>query len=66
MEEKYEKILNILGIITISLIVIFIIFFIIEFKEMLNDHRCYTMPLNEFYKDKKCEKYWDFKKWGNR
>lgn len=63
MEEKIEKVLNILAIITISLMVIFIIVFAIAFKEMLNDHRCYNLPINEFYQDKKCEKYWNLKEW---
>ena len=30
---------------------------------MLNDHRCYNLPLNEFYQDKKCERYWNLKEW---
>ena len=66
MQEKIEKVIGILTIITIVVVAIFIIFFIIEFKEMLNDHRCYNLPLNEFYQDKKCEKYWDLKEWENR
>lgn len=63
--NKLEKILNVIGIITIIIMLIFIIWFVIEFKEMLNDHRCYNLPLNEFYQDKKCERYWDFKEWKN-
>lgn len=62
--NKLEKVLNIMGIITIIVILIFTIWFVVEFKEMLNDHRCYNLPLNEFYQDKKCERYWDFKEWG--
>lgn len=65
MSEKADKILNIAAIITIILFISFIIFFIIAFKEMLNDHRCYNLPLNEFYQDKKCEKYWDIKNWSD-
>lgn len=63
--NKLEKVLNIMGIITIIVILIFTIWFVVEFREMLNDHRCYNLPLNEFYQDKKCERYWDFKKWKN-
>lgn len=63
--NKLEKILNVLAVITVIAILIFIIWFVIEFKEMLNDHRCYDLPLNEFYQDKKCERYWDFEKWKN-
>lgn len=50
--EKLEKILKIMTITILILSVIFIIWFILEFKEMLNDHRCYNLPLNEFYQDK--------------
>ena len=39
-----------------------VILFLIAFKEMLNDHRCYNLPLNEFYQDEKCSKYWDGKR----
>lgn len=63
--NKLEKVLNIMGIITIIVILIFTIWFVVEFREMLNDHRCYNLPLNEFYQDKKCERYWDFKEWKN-
>lgn len=63
--NKLEKVLNIMGVITIIVILIFTIWFVIEFREMLNDHRCYNLPLNEFYQDKKCERYWDFKEWKN-
>lgn len=50
--NKLEKVLNIMGIITIIVILIFTIWFVVEFREMLNDHRCYNLPLNEFYQDK--------------
>lgn len=59
--NKLEKAINILGIIVIIAIIIFAIWFVIEFKEMLNDYRCYNLPLNEFYQDEKCERYWDFR-----
>ena len=63
MEDKFEKIITIMGII-VSIVIIFItIIFTCIFLEMLNDHRCYTMPLNEFYQDKRCEKYWDMRNW---
>lgn len=61
MSEKADKILNIAAIITIILFITFILFFIIAFKEMLNDHRCYNLPLNEFFQDEKCSKYWRYK-----
>lgn len=61
MKDKLDKTLEIIAIITIILYIAFVIFFTIEFKEMMNDHRCYNLPLNEFYQDKKCEKYWDMR-----
>ncbi|WP_300954271.1 hypothetical protein [uncultured Clostridium sp.] len=64
--NKLEKVLNIMGIITIIVILIFTIWFVVEFREMLNDHRCYNLPLNEFYQDKKCERYWDLSIWNNK
>lgn len=60
--EFLEKILDILSIIAIVIITSMIVLFVIEFKEMLNDHRCYTLPLNEFYQDTKCEKYWNIER----
>lgn len=59
MEEKGIKILTILGTITAILFIAFLIFMIIEFKEMLNDHRCYQLPPEEFYSDIKCKRYWE-------
>lgn len=56
--EKTEKILTILGTICLAIVVIFIIIFAIAFKEMLNDYRCNQLPLNEFFQDKQCERYW--------
>ena len=58
-----KKILIILFTICSVLVITFIIWFILEFKEMLNDHRCYNLPLNEFYQDKKCERYWNLEEW---
>lgn len=60
--DKFEKVINVLAIITITLMVVFGIFFIIAFKEMLNDYRCGQLPINEFFQDEKCERYWDYRK----
>ncbi len=59
--NKLEKILSVLGIITIILIAIGAIWFIFEVKEMLNDYRCSQLPINEFFQDEKCERYWRYK-----
>lgn len=58
---KKEKILDALGIVCVSLFVIFVIWLCFEIKEMLNDYRCSNLPLNEFFQDEKCEKYWRYK-----
>lgn len=59
--NKLEKVLNI-AIVTFSVIIIVaIIVFIFIFKEMLNDYRCSQLPLNEFFQDKQCERYWRYR-----
>ena len=58
----WEKIETIICTIVIIFVISFAVFFIIAFKEMLNDYRCNNLPLNEFYEDKKCSRYWDIKK----
>jgi len=57
--DKSEKILEVLTCITVIMIVVFMIVFGLAIKEMLNDYRCNNLPLTEFYRDKKCERYWD-------
>lgn len=59
--NKLEKVLSILGIMLIILIAIGFIWFIIEVKEMLNDYRCSQLPINEFFQDEKCERYWGYR-----
>lgn len=66
MKEKIDKVLKILIILTFILFCIGTILFFIAFKEMLNDHRCYNLPPNEFFQDKKCERYWGLKEWKNK
>ena len=59
--DKLEKLLNVLGIIIIILITIGDIWFVVEVKEMLNDYRCSQLPINEFFQDEKCERYWRYR-----
>lgn len=42
------------------LIIIGLIFYGINWyiQDFLNDYRCSNMPLNEFFQDKSCIKYW--------
>lgn len=61
MKRTLEKMVNMFLILGIISIVVFIIFFIIQFKEMLNDYRCSQLPINEFFQDKKCERYWRYR-----
>lgn len=55
------KDINVLGILAIAYVIIVFIFTVVIGYltiDMLNDHYCYTLPLDEFYKEPKCEKYW--------
>lgn len=60
--DKLEKLLSVLGIIIIILITIGVLWFVVEVKEMLNDYRCSNLPLNEFFQDESCKKYWRYEK----
>ena len=55
----WNKIENILISLTIFFVAIFTIFIIFITIEMLNDHYCYTLPIDEYHKDIKCERYWN-------
>jgi hypothetical protein len=59
--DKLEKLLSVLGIIIIILITIGVLWFVVEVKEMLNDYRCSQLPINEFFQDEKCERYWRYR-----
>ncbi len=59
--NKLEIVLSAICILIIIFIAIISILFIFEIKEMLNDYRCSQLPINEFYKDKQCKKYWKYR-----
>lgn len=59
--DKLEKLLSVLVIIIIILITIGVLWFVVEVKEMLNDYRCSQLPINEFFQDEKCERYWRYR-----
>lgn len=59
--DKLEKLLSVLGIIIIILITIGVLWFVVEVKEMLNDYRCSQLPINDFFQDEKCERYWRYR-----
>ncbi len=63
---KNKKILEIATIMICVAICLALIIFFCTFLEMLNDYRCYNLPLNEFFQDKRCERYWDMKKWSEK
>jgi uncharacterized protein YxeA len=54
-----EKMLSTLVIIVAILFIIFIGFFVYSTIEMLNDHYCYTLPIEEYRIDTKCKRYWN-------
>ena len=62
---KNKKILEIATIMICVAICLVLIIFFCTFLEMLNDYRCYNLLLNEFFQDKRCERYWDMKQWGD-
>lgn len=57
--KKNKRIIKILLIITgIALLFSFISIVIYEVNDFLNDYRCSHLPINEFFQDETCEKYW--------
>ena len=59
--DKLEKAMNVAIILVLIFMIIFFIWFIIATKEMLNDYRCSQLPINEFFQDEKCERYWGYR-----
>ncbi len=60
--EKWNKIENIcitVGILLFFAFVCLVIYIGIDFA---NDYRCSNLPINEFFQDEKCEKYWRYRK----
>lgn len=60
--EKKTKIKNIgivMGILLFFAITCLVIYEAIDF---VNDYRCSNLPLNEFFQDESCKKYWRYKK----
>lgn len=60
--EKKIKIKNIgivMGILLFFAITCLVIY---ETMDFVNDYRCSNLPLNEFFQDKSCKKYWRYKK----
>lgn len=60
--EKKNKIKNIgiaIGILLFFAITCLIIYEAIDFS---NDYRCSNLPLNEFFQDESCKKYWRYEK----
>lgn len=57
--KKNKRIIKTLLIITgIMLLFLFAFIVIYEVNDFFNDYRCSHLPITEFLKDKKCEKYW--------
>lgn len=58
IKEHWE---DILFAIFLTFVILISGLFISIFIEMLNDHRCYNLPPQEFFNDPKCERYWDYR-----
>lgn len=59
MSDRLDKILCTIGILLLFAFVCFVIYMAYDFA---NDYRCSNMPINEFFQDEKCEKYWRYRK----
>jgi hypothetical protein len=59
--KKLNKLLNILSVVIVILLVIGFIWLFFEIKEMLIDYRCSQLPINEFFKDNECKRYWRYR-----
>lgn len=60
--EKKTKIKNIgivMGILLFFAITCLVIYEAVDF---VNDYKCSNLPLNEFFQDKSCKKYWRYRK----
>lgn len=60
--EKKNKFKNIgiaIGILLFFAITCLIIY---ETMDFLNDYRCSNLALDDFFQDKRCKKYWRYKK----
>ena len=49
---------NLLSVIFIVLFLGTLALAVYTLKELMVDHYCYELPIYDFYKEKKCEKYW--------
>ena len=58
--KQYFEIIkdNLLSVILITLILATLALLIYTIRELTIDHYCYELPITDFYKEKKCEKYW--------
>lgn len=55
MNEKVLKIMEISFIVLCIALMGLLIYGVYDFY---NDYRCSNLPIQDFFKDKKCEKYW--------
>lgn len=58
MSNKFK---NTLLIILILLIFAFVCFIIYEVNDFIIDYKCSTMPLDEFFDNEMCQKYWRYR-----
>ena len=56
-----KKIKNILLILLILFIFAFVCFIIYDVNDFIIDYNCSTMPLNEFFDNEMCQKYWRYR-----
>ena len=56
-----DKLKNILLVIFILFMFTFVCFIIYEVNDFIVDYKCSTMPINEFFDNEMCQKYWRYR-----
>lgn len=56
-----NKLKNILLTILILFFFTFICLVIYEINDFITDYKCAQMPINDFFQEPKCKKYWGYR-----
>lgn len=56
-----DKLKNILLVIFILFMFAFVCFIIYKVNDFIVDYKCSTMPINEFFDNEMCQKYWRYR-----
>ena len=61
LEKDLSSGIELAAIFLIIILIAMVGFAIYEINDFYNDYRCSNLPLNEFFEDTKCEKYWKYR-----